>query len=172
MKDDERQRRYDACQTGIRALTDKWEEVAPDACVILGNDQRELFLEDIQPTFTVYRGETFYNQPTSDEQRAKLAPGVADAEWAYRPEHHTVYPGLPDLAEIVFERAMEEGFDLAASSDWLRQRTIAMSARRTRSASSCAGSCATARCPPCRRSPTPSIRRTSRPRGVVSTSAR
>ena len=118
--DAERRRRYDACQTGIKALADKWEEVAPDVCVILGNDQRELFLEDIQPTFTVYRGETFYNQPTSDEQRAKLAPGVADAEWAYRPKHHTVYPGLPDLAEIVFERAMEEGFDLAASSEWLR----------------------------------------------------
>ena len=118
--DDERQRRYDACQTGIRALADRWEEVAPDACVILGNDQRELFLENIQPTFTVYRGETFYNQPTSAEQKAKLPPGVADAEWAYRPERHTVYPGLPELAEIVFERAMEEGFDLAASNEWLR----------------------------------------------------
>ena len=71
--DNERQRRYDACQAGIKALADTWAEVAPDACVILGNDQRELFLEDIQPTFTVYRGETFYNQPTSEEAEGQTA---------------------------------------------------------------------------------------------------
>ncbi len=118
--DSERRRRYDACQTGISRLADAWEEAAPDACVILGNDQRELFLEDVQPTFTVYRGETFYNQPLTREQKAMLPPGIEEAEWAYRPGEHTVYPGLPELAEAVFERALEEGFDLASSSEWPR----------------------------------------------------
>ena len=117
--DNERQRRYDSCQAGIKVLADKWEEIQPDVCVILGNDQRELFLENIQPTFTVFNGETFYNQSLTEEQRAMLPPGVEDAEWAYRPKQRTVYPGLPALAEIVFECAMEEGFDLAASNEWL-----------------------------------------------------
>ena len=114
----ERQRRYDACQAGIKVLADTWEEVQPDACVILGNDQRELFLEPIQPMFTIYRGQTFYNEPLKKEQKALLPPGIEDAEWAYRPDSHTVYPGLPELADIVFECAVEQGFDLAASSEW------------------------------------------------------
>ena len=117
--DQERQRRYDACQNGIQALGDTWEDVAPDACVILGNDQRELFLENIQPTFTIYNGETYFNQSLTEDQRAMLAPGIEEAEWAYRPDERTVYPGLPDLADVVFDCAMEEGFDLAASNEWL-----------------------------------------------------
>ena len=116
--DAERQRRYDACQAGIRTLADAWEAAAPDACVILGNDQSELFLEDIQPAFTVYAGETFFNGPTTEAQKAMLPPGIADAEWGYRPEAHTVYPGLPGLADLVFECAAEEGFDLAYSNAW------------------------------------------------------
>ncbi len=116
--DAERRRRHAACQAGIAALADRWEEVAPDACVILGNDQRELFLETVQPTFTVYRGETFFNGPTTEAQRAMLAPGIEEAEWGYRPAAHTVYPGLPGLADIVFDCAVAEGFDLASMTAW------------------------------------------------------
>ncbi len=120
--DAERQRRYDACQAGIRTLADRWQEARPDVCVILGNDQRELFLEDIQPTFTIYGGETFYNQPLTKEQKALLPPGIEDAEWAYRPDQHTVYPGLPELAHVIFEQAIEDDFDLASSNDWPTHR--------------------------------------------------
>ena len=114
----ERQRRYDACQTAIAALADTWAKVAPDACVILGNDQRELFLEDFQPAFLVYYGEKFYHQPLTQEQKAQLPPGIAEAEWGVRPETYTEYDGVPDLAQVVFERGMEQGFDLAASNKW------------------------------------------------------
>ena len=116
--DAERQRRYDACQKAIAALGDAWESAAPDVCVILGNDQRELFLEEIQPAFTVYHGEIFHNQPLTDAQKALLPPGIEEAEWAYRPDRRTEYRGAPELAETVFERAMRDGFDLAASAAW------------------------------------------------------
>ena len=116
--DPERQRRYDACQAAIGAMADTWAEVAPDACVILGNDQHEVFLEDVQPAFTVYHGETFFHQPLNDEQKERLPPGIAESEWATRPDEYTEYPGLPDLADIVFELGMAEGFDLAASKRW------------------------------------------------------
>ncbi len=120
--DAERRRRHDACQAGIAALAEAWGRMSPDVCVILGNDQRELFLESVQPTFTVYTGETFVNGPTSAEQKSQLPPGIEEAEWAYRPDSETVYPGLPALAEIVFERAMADGFDLAASNAWPEHR--------------------------------------------------
>ena len=116
--DNERKRRHDACQKAIAELAERWAAEAPDACIILGNDQRELFLPEIQPAFTVYHGETFYNLPLTDTQRKMLPPGIEEADWAYRPEERTVYPGLPALAEHVFEQAMEDGFDVAASAAW------------------------------------------------------
>ena len=72
--DAERQWRYDACQTAIGTLGRMWDDAAPDLCVILGNDQRELFLEEIQPAFTVYHGETFHNLPLTDAQIDMLPP--------------------------------------------------------------------------------------------------
>lgn len=116
--DAERKRRYDACQRAIAHLSDQWKTLAPDVCVILGNDQRELFLPDIQPAFTVYHGASFYNVPLTDAQREMLPPGIAEADWAYRPETRTDYPALPGLAERVFEQATEDGFDIAASAEW------------------------------------------------------
>jgi OH-DDVA oxygenase len=116
--DAQRQMRYDSCQTAIAALCRMWDQAAPDLCVILGNDQRELFLDDVQPAFTVYYGDTFHNEPLSAAQIDMLAPGIAEADWAYRPDKRIDYPGAPELAELVFERAMEEGFDLAACKEW------------------------------------------------------
>ena len=34
----------------------KFKETAPEAVVIVGNDQREFFDEDLTPSITVYRG--------------------------------------------------------------------------------------------------------------------
>ncbi len=114
----ERRRRHEACQKAIAEIGRQWEAAAPDACVILGNDQRELFLPAVQPAFTVYHGASFYNVPLTDAQRRMLPPGIEEADWAYRPKERTDYPGLPELAAQVFEQAGEDGFDLAASEEW------------------------------------------------------
>lgn len=116
--DAERQRRYDLCQAAIAKLGEQWDAANPDICVILGNDQRELFLENVQPTFTIYHGDSFYNVPLTDEQKALLPPGIEEAEWGYRPESRTEYPGAPALADKIFEQAMEDGFDVASSNEW------------------------------------------------------
>ena len=81
-----RQRRYEACQAGVAKLAEVWQEIKPDVCVIFGNDQRECFHEDITPMFTVYGGEEIRQVPLRHEQEAKLAPGILESEWAYRPK--------------------------------------------------------------------------------------
>ena len=116
--DAERQRRYDSCQAAIAVLGEQWDAANPDICVILGNDQRELFLEDVQPTFTIYHGDSFYNVPLTEEQKAQLPPGIEEAEWGYRPECRMEYPGAPALADKIFEQAMADGFDVASSNAW------------------------------------------------------
>jgi len=115
---EERTIRHARCQEGVAKLAAAWKAAKPDVCVIMGNDQRELVLPSLQPMFTVYHGETFWQKPLPEAQSAKLPVGIKESEWAYRPEEDQVWPGLPDLAANVIARGQEEGFDFAASSEW------------------------------------------------------
>src|SRR5690606_22329559 len=109
-----RTRHYAACQAAIARTAEIWATVAPDACVIFGNDQRELLLPSMQPAFTVYHGETFWNGPMSEERSARLPPGIRESEWANRPPARVDYPALPELAERLIAAGLDEGWDLAA----------------------------------------------------------
>ena len=115
---EERTRRHARCQAGVAKLAEAWKAAAPDVCVIMGNDQRELVLPSLQPMFTVYHGETFWQKPLPAERAEKLPVGIKESEWAYRPEDEKVWPALPDLAARVIEKGQEQGFDFAASSEW------------------------------------------------------
>lgn len=109
---------HSACQEAIAKLAEVWREVRPDVAVIFGNDQRELVLPPMQPAYTVYCGGKFWNGPLPEERAATLPPGIREAEWANRPEERTEYEGIPDLAGMVIERGLDEGWDFAASSEW------------------------------------------------------
>jgi OH-DDVA oxygenase/3-O-methylgallate 3,4-dioxygenase len=113
-----RTRHHAACQQAIARLAGIWEEVNPDACIIFGNDQRELMLPSLQPAYTVYYGETFWNGPMPERRSARLPPGIREGEWANRPEQRTEYPGLPDLAERLIARGLDAGWDFAVSNEW------------------------------------------------------
>lgn len=115
---EERTRRHAQCQVGVAKLAEIWKEVKPDVAVIMGNDQRELVLSSLQPMFTIYHGETFWQKPLPAKQSEKLPIGIKESEWAYRPEEDQIWPGLPDLAERVIASGQDNGFDFAASSEW------------------------------------------------------
>ena len=108
--------RFGSCQRALDALAAKYAEVAPDVAVLIGNDQRELFLDDNMPAFTVYWGETIENVPLTPEQRAKLPPGVAIAERGRTPPEPASYPGLPGLGRHIIERLIDDEFDVAQST--------------------------------------------------------
>lgn len=65
------QERSEACRTALDTLAAKYAEVAPDVAVIVGNDQRELFMEDNFRLFR-YSGETAYR--TTRAPRNRLPP--------------------------------------------------------------------------------------------------
>ncbi|MDT8398810.1 MAG: hypothetical protein RQ899_09365 [Pseudomonadales bacterium] len=115
---EERTRRHARCQQGVARLAQLWDEVKPDVAIIMGNDQRELIRDSMQPMFTIYHGDTFWQKPMEEERSAHLPVGIRESEWAYRPDVPVVWPGLPELADIVFAKALEEGFDFAASREW------------------------------------------------------
>ena len=106
-----RRERHAQCRRAIEVLGRKFGEAKPDAVVIVGNDQREFFGEDLTPSITVYRGQEIVNQ-----QDLHQAPGLAIAEVGNAPKEGASYPGSPDLADHILRSLAEEDFDLAQSS--------------------------------------------------------
>ena len=111
----ERERRAAACRTAIERMADSFAAAAPDVAVIFGNDQSELFLEDVIPSFTVFCGAKLWDQPASAEQAARMPPGIHEAEWGHSPPRYTEYPALPELALHIIRQAMDAEFDIATS---------------------------------------------------------
>ena len=50
--------RFEACQTAIAHISETYNGINPDVCVILGDDQHELFQDDHMPGFAIYHGES------------------------------------------------------------------------------------------------------------------
>lgn len=105
--------RHARCQKAIRELGDLYFASKPDAAVIIGNDQMEIFTTDHVPAFAVFWGAYVEGIPRTPEFLAKLPPGVARAELDRTPSVYTQYPALPELGCHVITNVMAEGFDVA-----------------------------------------------------------
>lgn len=108
--------RHAQCQRALDALARKVEEAAPDVAIIVGNDQREIFQEDLTPAITLYRGERIENVPSTREERARMGPGLAIAEEGHCPKEGATYEGAPELASHLIRSLVEGEFDVAQAS--------------------------------------------------------
>jgi len=112
----EKQKRYDACQHALDKMAAKFREVKPDAVVIVGNDQRELFGEDNTPAFLVFDGSKIENIPETEEAKAKMPPGIAIAEPGHCPPGGAIYPGATGLAVHLVNALIDQEFDVSESA--------------------------------------------------------
>lgn len=112
----ERQKRHDACQRALDKLAAKFTEAKPDAVVIVGNDQRELFTDENTPAMLVYAGEKIENIPETEEAKAKMPPGIAIAEAGHCPPGGAEYRGAPDFAKHLVAALIDQEFDVSESS--------------------------------------------------------
>ena len=106
-----RQERHKRCRAAMEVLGRKFQEVNPDAVVIVGNDQREFFDEGLTPSITVYRGAQIYNHQHLHED----VPGIAIAEPGNAPAEAINYQGATALADHILDSLADESFDLAQS---------------------------------------------------------
>jgi len=97
----------------METLGKKFNEVAPDAVVIVGNDQREFFNPGLTPAITVYRGGQIKNVQHLHEDQ----PGLNIAEPGNSPAEGATYPGATALADHILDSLGDENFDLAQSDD-------------------------------------------------------
>jgi catalytic LigB subunit of aromatic ring-opening dioxygenase len=109
---DVRRERHARCRAAMDALTRKFAAVAPEAVVIVGNDQREFFTDELTPSITIYRGQDIRNV----QQHHEESTGLNIAEAGNAPAESATYPGAPALADHLLQSLAEERFDLAQSS--------------------------------------------------------
>lgn len=105
--------RHARCQKAIGQLADFFEANRPEAAVIVGNDQMEIFTRDHVPALAIFWGEYVEGHPRTAEFLAKLNRGVARAEADRTPPVYTQYPALPALGRHMIEEVIAAGFDVA-----------------------------------------------------------
>lgn len=107
-----RRERFARSRKAMDFLTQKFAEVAPDAVVIVGNDQREFFDAGLTPPITVYNGKDIVNVQHLHE----TSPGLNIAEGGNAPDQGATYRGAPDLANHILTSLADDCFDIAQSS--------------------------------------------------------
>lgn len=110
-----RRNRRQACDAAIETLSTELYEAAPDVVVIVTDDQREVFSEQLQPTMGIFHGDEVAHMPLGEDQLAEMGPGLAVAAGGHVPDEPRMYPCAPDLANHAIGALMEEGFDVATS---------------------------------------------------------
>jgi hypothetical protein len=102
--------RHATVQAAVVRLQQAMAEASPDAVVVFGDDQAEIFPDDFRPALMVYTGASVPNMPDLFTK----APYEAGrkAGWAYGPEGATI-PIASDLATHLTHQLIADGFDLA-----------------------------------------------------------
>ncbi len=100
----------------IERISDVFAEAEVDVAIIFGNDQGEMFLDDVRPAFTIMGSEHFENMPRTIEQKRRLPPDIHISDLGHLPDKEVqVYPGHPELAQYLAQQAMKNEFDVTYS---------------------------------------------------------
>src|SRR5262249_3041982 len=108
-----RRERYTRCQRALDNVGKKFKDVAPDAFVIVGNDQREIFSDDLTPAITVFRGTEIQNIP---DRKPEVSPGLKIAEAGNCPPEGAANTGDKSLADHIINSLMADDFDLTQAT--------------------------------------------------------
>lgn len=117
----EREKRLQASFAALANLGELFAAADPDVTIIFGNDQAEMFLDDLKPAFTIMGGSEFRNVPRTAAQKSRLPPGIALSDSGHLPENDAVvFPGHPELASHLARYAVNKEFDIAWSNRQFR----------------------------------------------------
>ena len=108
-----RRERHARCQRALEAVGRKFKDVAPEAFVIVGNDQREIFSDDLTPAVTVFRGKEIENIP---DKKPEVSPGLKAGESGNCPPEGATYAGAQDLADHIIHSLMADDFDVTQAT--------------------------------------------------------
>jgi len=101
--------KHERNQAALERLQEVWREHAIDVVLVVGDDQRELFIEQI-PSLAIYTGAEMYDLPSDLE---RLPPSLKKANWGWHGTEPESYPVAPAFATHLVTSLMGAGFDVA-----------------------------------------------------------
>jgi hypothetical protein len=116
--------KYARCQDAISTLTAKLREAAPDVAIVIGDDQREMFLDDGIPAFACFAGESLSDFRPSREAFARIPAGIQAAYWAVHGEEPARHPVAADLSMRIAEELALSDFDISLLTEQPAGRTL------------------------------------------------
>jgi hypothetical protein len=105
-------------------LRQKLEAAAPDAIVIIGDDQHEQFFDNNMPMFSVYHGDSLPIRERRGQSDPKLAAAWSNTTWNKTEQQTAEANHSTDVgfADHIIHSLVEDGFDIAVSNQ-LREGT-------------------------------------------------
>jgi hypothetical protein len=114
-------RKHDACQHAIARLSAELIAAAPDVVVVVGDDQRELFLDECSPAFALFTGNSTLDIPPDP---ATVLPSHQVALWSRHASALETYPAHAAFALHLTGAMSNEDFDVATASKQFDGRSI------------------------------------------------
>ena len=104
--------KYRRCKEAIETLAARLAKAQPDIAVVIGDDQRELFLDDGIPAFACFAGDELVDMPPASETLERMPKGIRAASWAVHTDHPERHPVSTDLSRHVAEQLTAADFDI------------------------------------------------------------
>ena len=158
--------KYRRCQQAIETLAATLRAAAPDVALVIGDDQRELFIDDGIPAFACFTGPSLVDMPPDAEALARIPPGIRAAYWAVHANEPASHPVDAGLSAHIAEQLGWDDFDLTV---FRGSRPGAAWGTRSPFPGTGSGCRRPPQSPRC--SSTPTTRRTCRPPHAATTSA-
>jgi 3-O-methylgallate 3,4-dioxygenase len=104
--------KYARCQEAIEALSGRLAKAEPDIAVVIGDDQRELFLDDGIPAFACFAGDELVDMPAAGEALERMPKGIRAASWAVHGDQPAHHPVSADLSRHIADQLTAAEFDI------------------------------------------------------------
>lgn len=116
--------KYQRAQAAVASLAGALATANPDVALVIGDDQRELFLDDGIPAFACFTGTELLDMAPDAETFATLPKGIQAAFWAVHGEEKGVHPVARELSAHIAGRLAAADFDLTVFTRQPAGRTL------------------------------------------------
>jgi 3-O-methylgallate 3,4-dioxygenase len=118
------ERKYQRVQAAVGTLSDARAAAGADLALVIGDDQRELFVDDGIPAFACFTGTELVDMAPDAEAFAKLPRGIRAAYWAVHGERQGIHQVAKELSAHIAERLALADFDLTVFTRQPAGRTL------------------------------------------------
>jgi 3-O-methylgallate 3,4-dioxygenase len=116
--------KFDRAQAAVEVLAQRLAAAEPDAVVIVGDDQHELFGADGIPAIGLFTGEALWDLPPDAERLARTPADIRAAGWAAHADAPDRYPVAADLSEHLASVLTGREFDVTVMSQQPSGRSL------------------------------------------------